>query len=516
MVTDGGASSTSGYYGWVLASPSEILYSGSGRLDCHSSQLQSLRPETTAMLACSTFLLHFLNTHHTRVRSSFAHWVDNMSLVRRIQRYSRGEQPTQKLMLLPDMDLQLQLEDTLGKLRDQHYVTPDTQHVKGHQDTLKGGTLLWQETLNVAADEVASGSECSPQPSHYFLPKQVVALHLNGIQITTAYKATLGAAWAERGSHSILKYLSNKYNWNAGTAHKICWEAVPRHKMGTSKRSFIVSYCHQWLPLHKAMHERSTVGTPLCPLCDMAEEDHRHFMGCPGYKGLTQQAILGHIDTCAKAQRVDPVLGIIVQRGLQAALSGRTRIKSSDIPSGYAALVAEQEEIGWSHLWHSRWSKRWGDYQKDYERTQETPRTDGVKWIRSITTTIWEQMHKKWIERGKVLKGHKGRAGRVGLQNRVARLHELKEQLPTRYQFLFRLDKQQTLSQKNEQILVWLRITEPIVNRAINRMRRRKTKETGLEKWMGGRRKVRKKRRDGRKQIRRWGVRIRARRRTSR
>ena len=210
------------------------------------------------------------------------------------------------------------------------------------------------------------------------------------------------------------------------------------------------------------------------------------------------------------------MLGIIAQRGLQAALDGKTQIKSSDIPRGYKALIAEQGEIGWSHLWHSRWSKRWGDYQSDYERVQELPRTDGEKWIRHITTTIWEHMHKKWIERGKVLRGQKGQAGRVGLRDRVTRLHEMREQLPTRYQFLFRLTKQQVLLQEDKHILAWLRITEPIVNRAVNRMRRRSRKETRLETWMGGRRKTRRSSRDGREQISRWGSRIRVRRRTTR
>ena len=137
IVTDGGASKTSGYYGWVIASESTILFSGSGRLNCHSTQLQSLRPETTAMLAATTFLINYLRGREVKIRSNIEHWVDNMTLVRRLNYYKSGGPISQKQMLVPDIDLQLQLESCLDQLHEEHYITIDTNHVKGHQDTKK-------------------------------------------------------------------------------------------------------------------------------------------------------------------------------------------------------------------------------------------------------------------------------------------------------------------------------------------------------------------------------------------
>ena len=516
MVTDGGASGTSGYYGWVIASPMEILYSGSGRLACHSSQLQSLRPETTAMLACTTFFIHFLNTHPIRVRSPVAHWVDNMTLVWRLQRHARGEHSSQKLMLLPDMDLQLQLEDNLEKLSNQHYVTPVTRHVRGHQDTKKKGDLLWQETLNVAADDAASSSECAPKPALHFLPKQIVALHVHGTQVTTGHRKTLEERWAESGTHSITDYLSRKYNWSADTVRKIDWKAVPRQKMGIRKRSFTVSYSHRWLPLNLNLHKRTSIGTPLCPMCDMEEEDHEHFMKCPCYKGLTLQAILGKVDNCAKAQQVNPVLCLLVQRGLQISFKGTQHINSTDIPRGYQALISEQEQIGWSHLWFSRWSSRWGDYQSDYEKVQGTQQTNGVKWIRRLTSLIWEHMYEKWKLRGKTIRGIEGPTGWNGLQERVDRLYELKGHLPTRYHFLFSMDRHQVQTQDKSKVLHWLRTSEPTILRAVSRLRKKTRKVTELERWMGRRLRKRRRRRGSREQIKRWEMRMRNRRRTTR
>ena len=41
------------------------------------------------------------------------------------------------------------------------------------------------------------------------------------------------------------KYVEKKYEWDTGTVDRINWGPVPSHKIGTGKRVFVVSYCHQ-------------------------------------------------------------------------------------------------------------------------------------------------------------------------------------------------------------------------------------------------------------------------------
>ena len=116
-------------------------------------------------------------------------------------------------MLVPDIDLQLQLENSLDLLQNEHYITIDTNHVMGHQDTKKGKKLTWPETLNIEADRLASESEYAPKPPANHLPNQVVALHIKGKHITTAYRKTFATQWANWGTNSIYQYLKRKYNW---------------------------------------------------------------------------------------------------------------------------------------------------------------------------------------------------------------------------------------------------------------------------------------------------------------
>ena len=155
-----------------------------------------------------------------------------MTLVRRLQKQREGELRTQKLMLIQDMDIQLQLEGTLDELNAKHHITIITHHVRGHQDKKKKGALTWPEKLNTIADDLASESEFTPKPDHHMLPKQLVSLYANGEEITTGYKKILLQNWSEGGSHSILKYLSEKHKWRTNEATKINWKAVPNHKWG--------------------------------------------------------------------------------------------------------------------------------------------------------------------------------------------------------------------------------------------------------------------------------------------
>ena len=120
---------------------------------------------------------------------------------------------------------------------------------------------------------------------------------------------------------------------------------------------------------------------------------------------------------------------------------------------------------------------------------------------------IWDHMHRKWTRRGKAMSGANGTAGANGLHERAEHLHKLKEQLPHQYRFLFRINLQQRLTQEDKVIQTWLNMTEPVINRAIRRLRRKKQRETGLERWMGGRRKTRRRKRVGIERARRWEMR---------
>ena len=167
-----------------------------------------------------------------------------------------------------------------------------------------------------------------------------------------------------------------KYNWNDETVNRVDWGAIPTEKMRTGKRIFVTSFCHQWMPLHQKLHQRKRIGSPLCPVCDADEEDHTHFLTCPHYKGPDTKGIIRKIKHDMTKDGVDPVLQQLIKRGLRASVGEKQDIKITDVPEEYHPLVADQQPIGWSHMWHARWSRRWEDYQAGYETNQNKTRTN--------------------------------------------------------------------------------------------------------------------------------------------
>ena len=113
LVTDGGAEQDSEYYGWLIASEDTILVTGTGRLACADKQLQSLRPEATSYLACTTFLYTYLKERKSRVTAKISHHVDNMTVVRRLTSYNTQTLQSLAHMMLPDMDIHLQIQENL-------------------------------------------------------------------------------------------------------------------------------------------------------------------------------------------------------------------------------------------------------------------------------------------------------------------------------------------------------------------------------------------------------------------
>ena len=93
------------------------------------------------------------------------------------------------------------------------------------------------------------------------------------------------------------------------------WRRIPRREMGTGKWNFISSYLHQWLTIHKQLHERETVGSPTCLMCGKREETENHFLRFKSYQN-TEYSLTKTITKILDAQGIDPHLKIILLRGI--------------------------------------------------------------------------------------------------------------------------------------------------------------------------------------------------------
>ena len=129
--TDGGSNSVRGYYGWVMASDFSVLVTNHGVMPAHSSQLNSLRPETTALVSALVFLTEFIGHSKVKIGSRINHIADNLTLVSRVQSYYSSLKHTPKSVSRSDMDAHLQAENLMGSLYGDQHSTMTSFHIKG-------------------------------------------------------------------------------------------------------------------------------------------------------------------------------------------------------------------------------------------------------------------------------------------------------------------------------------------------------------------------------------------------
>ena len=76
----------------------------------------------------------------------------------RIIRYNQGDMANPGRMMLPYIDLQLQIEYNLDDLHSLHHTIIQTYHKKVHQDDT-GDAIGWIGQLNVVVDDLEYSTE---------------------------------------------------------------------------------------------------------------------------------------------------------------------------------------------------------------------------------------------------------------------------------------------------------------------------------------------------------------------
>ena len=150
IVSDGGKGDAIGYYGWVVATGTNIIYEGEGHVPGNPLHLDSLRAESMGMLhALSVIgpLLAKIQYTGTVILAS-----DNLELIKRTTQIHDYGTRLPNQYDKPHMDIQCSIDVLLLR----YFPTITINHVRGHQDEKKNSTLTWLEHLNVRADTIAT------------------------------------------------------------------------------------------------------------------------------------------------------------------------------------------------------------------------------------------------------------------------------------------------------------------------------------------------------------------------
>eukprot|EP00957_Ditylum_brightwellii_P002951 225564-Ditylum_brightwellii.AAC.1 len=86
LVSDGGKEEDDGYYRWVIATDTEIIWEGRGYVQANKNLLETQQTEGVGHLAAALFLKHYCLFHGVTVNcENTAHCTDNKGIVGRME-----------------------------------------------------------------------------------------------------------------------------------------------------------------------------------------------------------------------------------------------------------------------------------------------------------------------------------------------------------------------------------------------------------------------------------------------
>lgn len=364
--SDGSATTTTGSFGFVIATPEgQRLVYGNG--PAPGAYPNSFRSEAYGVLATVRWLHHAFRYSPTDGKPTITHYLDNTSVIRRIERTTKStwEAPNQKLM--PEQDVIDEIAATLHTLP----IVLDIKWVKGHQDLQSPYEKLSLEAqLNCDADREAESWTNDEHSCHQLVPP----LPTTPSQLVIQQRVI--TAHLKRRVHDsvtiprLLSYLQQRFLWDDNVITSIDW---------TMYQQIIKTYKDRWTTIVKHLHAISPTGhiahrnNPYlpheCPLCNHPHEDNNHIITCahPSRAQWRHQTLTKIIQYSEGS--VDPHLVDILREGLSRFHRRLVPMTSTQYPPRYTNLINCQNAIGWDHIYRGKWSDQWQNLQDQYIST---------------------------------------------------------------------------------------------------------------------------------------------------
>ena len=253
------------------------------------------------------------------------------------------------------------------------------QHIKGHQDRAQEfHRLPLLAQLNVEADTLANRyqrehGESRPEVlltrwagAHLVLPSGTVTSHYES---SLRYQAS---------AEPLRDHLKTRNNWTTRTFNTINWKAHQqciRHNL--NRRTHVTKFVHAILPTNSRLHRDDQI-RGLCPCCRNRREDWTHIIKCESpSRSAWRDAMLHAIDRKCDDLKTAPELRAILLKALKAwthSLANNTETPFLVDPTSASTpaltrLIANQNDIGWKHVFLGRFCTDWSDVQDAHYAT---------------------------------------------------------------------------------------------------------------------------------------------------
>jgi hypothetical protein len=431
--SDGSATESGGSFGFVVCTlTGQRLVKARGAAP--GSIHNSFRSEAYGVLATMRWIHHMIKWSLPNPDCTITHYLDNRSVISRIEATltHSGKFPNHRL--LADQDVIDEIAATITLLP----VKMALKWVKGHQDfNTPRQNLPLPAQLNCEADQEAAAY--LPSATEHVstnvppLPKTPCQLIVGRHHITSHIQRRIHEA------HSDLylpTYLTHKFKWDATTYECIDWPSY-QHIISNYKDSWttLVKHLFDISPTGSIAHRNNSYLPHECPACLQPHEDNHHLLTCrhpsrSAWRTSTITKIYQH-----EASQIDPYLLDILRDGLTRLHLQLSPLAPTLYPERYATLIHHQNNIGWIHLYRARWSLEWARLQDDYNSRSrhDRQRISGASWVLSAGRMLINQ----WLQLWKLRNNE--RHGRDSMMHITAREQAATSELEELYSYRARV-----------------------------------------------------------------------------
>ena len=396
ICSDGSVASKGGSFGYVV-STSCGRQVAKGRGPAPGAHPNSFRSEAYGVLAALRWLRHALHEVPEVANATITHYLDNKSVIRRVEQAITSSIDNPNKKLLPEHDVITESTHTLKELP----LHIEFKWVKGHQNaTTAYSNLDVPAKMNCDADSEASLFHWQDNTQHRNvapLPHTPSQLAIDKQSITAHIKRRVREAVHIPQLH---KYLQQKFEWDEATLESIDWQLYS---------AILTTYKDRWTMLVKHLHGISPTGhiahqndkhlPHQCPACSAPHENNLHVLLCehPSRKEWRNETM--HKINTYEPTESDPYLLDILRDGLTRFHRQLDPLNLHQYPNRYSHLIENQNKLGWDQLYRGRWTKEWSSLQSEYcetnnEQTSGTPQV--TRWSVGLGRLLIDQWIKLW------------------------------------------------------------------------------------------------------------------------
>ena len=466
FASDGSAPPLKGSFAWVLSD-----LQGNRLAQCSGPvfgyKIGSYRAEGYGILSVLRFLLRMQELHQLAQPPKHSLRSDSKSMLQVIHKHKGYAKIFPNATMASDWDVVAEITSTLKQLPE--ILTPEMQHIKGHQDRQKPyEELPLSAQLNCDADALANTwINNNPDFDHSrvpILPTSGCQIHLASGTLTHNHKQELKLA---RTVKDMKAHYCSKFEWTTETCEDVDWSNHGRALKRLDKhRKSLVKYLNSATPVGVRVHRYDKKYPEECPSCNYPQEDSHHLIHCPKRKEQRETWYKAILDYTTKTDTYPPLQDLIMS-AMRARLDDQPDT-AIIVPPEVQVEAQAQETIGWRHLFKGRLSSTWKSRQEQHLGTRRADDNNGDTWMTGLIQVMLQQWFDLWKARNADRHGNDWETTLAAQKRQAIRevtqiYEQYKDNIEAEHNWLFDVPLLTRIQQPTDSLRQWINSWHPLI-----------------------------------------------------